>query len=211
MVILKTAQIRGVIYDCDGVLLDSLEANRRFYSHLCEAAGRAPLTEEDLRYVFCHTLSEAVLFLFRNRPDLEERVRNLLGRMDPMTYIEHMKMEPHVIETLEELKRRGILRALNTSRAGSLKLIFDRFGLSRHFDLIVTSLDIRHPKPHPESIEKILKTLHLSPAEALYVGDSVVDRQAADGTGVRFIAYKNREIANGLLIEDHLDLLDLLS
>jgi phosphoglycolate phosphatase len=207
----KMAEIRGVIYDCDGVLFDSLEANRRFYSDLCEAAGRAPLTEEDLRYVYCHTLSEAILFLVRDGPDLEAGARDLLGRMDPMTYIEHIKIEPHVIETLEELRRRGILKALNTSRASSLKFIFDRFELSSHFDLVVTSLDVRHPKPHPESVEKILETLGLSPGEVLYVGDSVVDRQAADGTGVRFIAYKNREIADGLLIENHLDLLGLLS
>jgi HAD superfamily hydrolase (TIGR01509 family) len=116
-----------------------------------------------------------------------------------------------VIETLEELRRRGILKALNTSRAGSLKFLFDRFELSSHFDLVVTSLDVRYPKPHPESVEKILETLGLRPEEVLYVGDSVVDRQAADGTGVRFVAYKNREIADGLLIENHLDLLGLLS
>jgi HAD superfamily hydrolase (TIGR01509 family) len=88
--------------------------------------------------------------------------------------------------------------------------IMERFGLRPFFDMVVTALDVKNPKPHPESIEKILHRFNLKKEEAVFVGDSEVDQQTAKSAGIQFIAYKNREVANDLLIQDHLDLLDLL-
>jgi phosphoglycolate phosphatase len=75
--------------------------------------------------------------------------------------------------------------------------------------MVVTALDVKNPKPHPESIEKIMAAFKLNKEEAVFVGDSEVDKQTAESSGVRFIAYKNRAIANDLLIEDHLEILNL--
>jgi len=74
----------------------------------------------------------------------------------------------------------------------------------------VTALDVKNPKPHPESIEKIIQELHLNKEEAVFVGDSDVDQQTAKSSGIKFIAYKNRDIQNDAYIEDHLDLLNLV-
>jgi len=77
--------------------------------------------------------------------------------------------------------------------------------------MVVTALDVKNPKPHPESIEKILQSLNLKKEEAVFVGDSEVDQQTAKSSGVKFIAYKNRDIVSDAYIDDHLALLDLLS
>jgi HAD superfamily hydrolase (TIGR01509 family) len=114
------------------------------------------------------------------------------------------------LQTLEKLKEKGILRVINTNRTTSMKYIMERFNLSPYFEMVVTALDVKNPKPHPESIEKILREFNLNKEEAIFVGDSDVDQQTAESSGVRFIAYKNREIANDLSIEDHLDLLSLI-
>jgi HAD superfamily hydrolase (TIGR01509 family) len=92
-----------------------------------------------------------------------------------------------------------------------MKYIMEKFNLWPYFEMVVTALDVEHPKPHPESVEKIIEAFRLKKEEAVFVGDSVVDKQTAESSGVRFIAYKNREIANDLSIEDHLDLLALLN
>jgi phosphoglycolate phosphatase-like HAD superfamily hydrolase len=42
------------------------------------------------------------------------------------------------------------------------------------------------------------------------VGDSDVDKQTAESSGIKFIAYKNREIADDLYMEDHLDVLNIV-
>jgi beta-phosphoglucomutase-like phosphatase (HAD superfamily) len=55
---------RLVIFDCDGVLFESREANRAFYNQLLCEMGKARLTEEGLSYVHMHTVFEAVDYLF---------------------------------------------------------------------------------------------------------------------------------------------------
>jgi phosphoglycolate phosphatase-like HAD superfamily hydrolase len=89
--------------------------------------------------------------------------------------------------------------------------IMERFNLRPYFEMVVTALDVKNPKPHPESIEKIIEAFQLKKEEAVFIGDSEVDKQTAESSGVKFVAYKNREIAKDLFIEDHLDLLNLIS
>ena len=138
-------------------------------------------------------------------------VRNFKTETDRFKeYILYLKMEPHLFQTLEKLKEKGILRAINTNRTTSMKYIMEKFDLWPYFEMVVTALDVKNPKPHPESIEKILQEFNLNKEEAVFVGDSDVDQQTAKSSGIKFIAYKNKEIANDAYIEDHLDILKLL-
>jgi len=66
-------KIRCVIYDCDGVLFDSIEANMRLYNDLCSAVGRVPLKEEEIKYVHTHTVYEAIHFISGGEDGLEKR------------------------------------------------------------------------------------------------------------------------------------------
>jgi HAD superfamily hydrolase (TIGR01509 family) len=201
-----------VIYDCDGVLFDSLEANTKLYNDLCSMVGRGPLREEEIQYVHTHTVFEAIHFIFRKENDLEKKALEILKqkKIDLKNYVSYLKMEPHLVEVLEKLKEKGMLRAVNTNRTTSMPYIMERFNLWPYFEMVVTALDVKNPKPHPESIEKIIEAFKLKKEEAVFVGDSDVDKQTAESSGVRFVAYKNREIANDLFIEDHLDLLVII-
>jgi len=206
----EKGKLKCVIYDCDGVLFDSFEANTKLYNDLCTLVGRVPLREEEMQYVHAHTVYEAIHFLFGTENDLEKKALESMKQVDLRNYIVYLKMEPHLFQALEKLREKGILRVINTNRTTSMKHIMERFNLWPYFDMVVTALDVKNPKPHPESIEKIVAALQLKKEEAVFVGDSDVDKQTAESSGVRFIAYKNREIANDLLIEDHLDLLSLI-
>jgi phosphoglycolate phosphatase len=205
-------KIRCVIYDCDGVLFDSLEANTKLYNDLCAIVGRSLLREEELNYVHTHTVFDALHFIFGEENDLEKKALEILKQkqVDLKNYVSYLKMEPHLLQTLEWLKGRGILRAINTNRTTSMKYIMERFDLWPCFEMVVTALDVTNPKPHPESIEKIVKELNLNKEEAVFVGDSDVDQQTAKSSGIKFIAYKNKEIANDAYLEDHLGILKLL-
>ena len=205
-------KIRCVIYDCDGVLFDSLEANTKLYNDLCAMVGRNPLREDEMHYVHTHTVFEALHFIFGKENDLEMKALEILKekRLDLKNYVSYLKMEPHLLQTLEKLRERGIVRAINTNRTTSMPYIMENFNLSPYFEMVVTALDVKKPKPHPESIEKIIEGFRLKKEEAVFVGDSDVDQQTAMSSGVKFIAYKNKEIANGLFIEDHLDILNMI-
>ena len=203
-------KVRCVIYDCDGVLFDSIEANTKLYNDLCVRVGRFPLREEEMSYVHTRTVYEAIHFIFGKEDSLEKKALELLKQIDLREYIEYLKMEPYLLQMLNLLKAHGILRVINTNRTTSMKHVMERFGLWPFFDMVVTALDVKNPKPHPESIEKIIHAFHLNKEEAVFVGDSEVDQQTAASSSVKFIAYKNREITSDAYIGDHLDLLDIL-
>jgi len=205
-------KIRCVIYDCDGVLFDSLEANTRLYNDLCAMVGRCLLREDEMHYVHTHTVFEALHFIFGKENDLEKKALEILKekQVDLKNYVSYLKMEPHLLQVLEKLKEKGILRAINTNRTTSMEYIMERFNLWPYFEMVVTALDVKNPKPHPESVEKIIEAFQLKKEETVFVGDSEVDQQTAGSSGVRFIAYKNKEIANDLFIEDHLNILNII-
>ena len=101
-----------------------------------------------------------------------------------------MIMEPGLKELLEWIKARFGL-AVATNRSNTMEEVLKTHGLTEFFDLVVSSLDVEHPKPHPESLFKILDFFQVGPERILYVGDSAVDEETAKRAGVPFIAYKN--------------------
>jgi phosphoglycolate phosphatase-like HAD superfamily hydrolase len=203
--------IRCVIYDCDGVLFDSLEANSTLYNHIAVSNGRTPLTDDELRYCHINTVKDSIRHLFRNDPRGEGQALMFLNeQIDFKDYVPFLRMEPHLLETLAELRARGVRTAINTNRTTSMPHLMKRFDLTPYFDKVVTALDVTRSKPDPESMDKILEDLKVQPTEALYVGDSIIDLQTARSSGVTFVAYKNPEISTGILIKDHREILGII-
>lgn len=205
-------EIDCVIYDCDGVMFDSLDANRRLYLQIAQSIGRAPLTEEEVRYCHTHTVYDSLRYMFRENEALEKKaVEFLKQEINFKDFIVYLKMEPNLMETLAALKERGIKRAISTNRTTSMPHLMERYGLSPYFEMVVTALDVSNPKPHPESLEKILKAFNLFSHNVVFIGDSEVDRETALAAGVRFVAYKGGGLEADAAIDDHLALLDFLS
>jgi HAD superfamily hydrolase (TIGR01549 family) len=203
-----------VIYDCDGVLFDSLDQNKRLYNHIALSMGRAPLTESEALFCHAHTLNESIKHIFvADETQAEKALAFWKSDINFMDFIGYLKMEPHLIETLKTLKGRGIKTAISTNRTTTMDYIMEKFDLNQYFDLVVTALpkDVKNPKPHPESVEKILNTLNVDGGRVLYVGDSEVDWKTARSSGVAFIAYKNPDLEADGFIDDHRALLAFLS
>jgi HAD superfamily hydrolase (TIGR01549 family) len=204
--------VRCIIYDCDGVLFDSLEANRRLYDRIAVSVGRGPLNDEELRYCHMNTVGDSIHRLFEDDPEGEARARAYwMEKIDFTDFIPYLIMEPHLLETLSALREKGILTAISTNRTTSMPHVMERFRLGPYFDMVVTALDVAHPKPDPESVARILGQLRAQPEETLYVGDSEIDLMTARSSGVRFVSYKNPAISMGMLIEDHREILRFLS
>jgi phosphoglycolate phosphatase len=180
-----------VIYDCDGVLLDTLESNYIFYNSVMEYLGRPPLDRSDLRardilhtYSF-HNVME-YFFAGDERSDDAWAFAKTIHYQDLAPF---MRMEEGLIETLDRLKQ-SVSLAVCTNRATSMEMIIEDFGLSGYFSCVMTASQVTHPKPHPEPLLKVLDHYGIEPGEALFVGDGEVDMLAARDAGVPFIAYK---------------------
>ena len=208
---MKKLPLRCVIYDCDGVLFDSLESNRQLYNDFCLHFGRPPLTEEELRFVHTHTVFEALHAILGHDPHQEKAALDFWKRVDILPYLDLLKMEPYLLETLAFLKDRGIIRAICTSRSTTMKPIMEKFHLGPYFEMVVTALDVRNPKPHREAIDKIVEAFRLDRGKTILVGDSLNDQQTAQSAGILFAAYKNKGIDGDFFIDDHRRMMDLLS
>ena len=186
-------RVTAVIFDCDGVLFDSHRANTLFYNHILARFGLPPMKKQEEGFVHMHTAEESIRHIFRGTPH-EHQAQSYRMEMDYSPFIQDMVIEPGLMELLRLLKPQFGL-AVATNRSNTISEVLRRHGLEGLFDIVVSSVDVRYPKPHPESVFKILRFFRIGPEEALYVGDSLVDSETAKAAGVDFVAYKNPRLA----------------
>lgn len=181
-----------VIYDCDGVMLDTLESNYIFYNSVMEFLGRPALDRSDLKarnVLHTYSFNNVMEFFFAGdqRRDDAWAFAKTIHYQDLAPF---MRMEEGLIETLDRLKN-SVSLAVCTNRATSMEMIIEDFGLSGYFSCVMTASQVENPKPHPEPLFKVLDHYGLEPGEALFVGDGEVDMLSARDAGVPFIAYKS--------------------
>ncbi|BCS55472.1 HAD family hydrolase [Geobacter sp. SVR] len=196
-----------LIYDCDGVMLDTLESNYIFYNRVMEHLGRPPLDRSDLKArTVLHTYSfENVMEYFFGNDPCRDSAWSFAKTIHYRDLAPFMSIEDGLIETLDRLKGRVSL-AVCTNRAISMDMIIDDFGLSGYFEYVMTAAKVTNPKPHPEPLLKILDHFGIEAGEALFVGDGEVDMMSARGAGVPFVAYKSR-LPSSHRIERHGEIL----
>ena len=128
--------------------------------------------------------------------------------IDYLDLVPLMVMEEGYRETLDALVNRVEL-AVCTNRSTSMNTVLDSFGLADYFGCVMTASRVANPKPHPEPLFKVLDHYGIAPGEALFVGDSAVDHQAATAAGVPFVAYK-ADFPSGARIDRHEEIFALL-
>jgi len=185
------SELKLVIFDCDGVMFDSKEANRLYYNRLLTRFNHQPMDREELEYVHTHNVIDSVNHIFRHYPPAEtNQAHAFRQKLDYRDFIRHMIIEPDLEEFLTFLKP-DYHTAISTNRTTTMPTLLQMFGIESYFDKVVTAFDVEHPKPHPEALQVILDYFGLTVENAVFIGDSMVDREHADGVGMRLIAFKN--------------------
>ncbi|MCF8030358.1 MAG: HAD family hydrolase [Desulfohalobiaceae bacterium] len=203
-----TDSLRGVIFDCDGVLIDSREANVRFYNLILEALGLPEMAPEDEDYVHSRTVMESLRHIV---PHSElERAFQEAGRISYKAVLPWIRLQDGLIQALERLRSKGVPCAINTNRTGTMGLVLDQFGLRPYFSPVVTANTVQHPKPHPESLYWILSAWELTPENVVFIGDTDVDCRTAAAAGVPFWAFQNGDLAAKRHIGDHREVADAI-
>jgi len=185
--------LKLVVFDCDGVMFDSKNANRVYYNHLREAFGRPPMDEEELEYVHMHHVMDSTRHLFRAYPADLERAEAYRQSLDYTPYLQYMLMEPDLFQFLDFLQP-DYKTAISTNRTSTMASVLQIFSLADRFDKVVTAFDVAKPKPDPEALEQILTHFGFTVDEAVYIGDSMVDREHTAALGMRLIAFKNQAL-----------------
>ena len=200
--------VKAVIYDCDGVMFDSLEANCVFYGEIFRQMGLR-LDREDtemMRIIHTYANRDVLRYFFPENEVFEQAVLIAKG-INYLSLVHLMKMEDELETTLKALKGRMHL-AVCTNRSSSMDAVLEGFGLAGYFSFVMTAAKASFPKPHPDPLNRVLAHFGLKPHEALFVGDSKVDAEAAAAASVPFVAYKAN--LGGVRIDSHGELLSLI-
>ena len=95
--------IKIVIFDCDGVMFDSVKANTAYYNTILGHFGRGPMTAEQFDYVHMHTVYAALRYLFDNETDRKAAL-SYSATMNYEEFIKYMEIEPNLKILLDWLK-----------------------------------------------------------------------------------------------------------
>ena len=199
------SNLKLVIFDCDGVMFDSREANRVYYNQILAHFGHPPMDTAELDYVHMHHVMASVSHIFRHYPDEIAAAHEYRQALDYTPFLQHMVMEPDLLAFLDYL--RPVRRtAISTNRTTTMPAILELFALGPLFDKVVTAIDVARPKPDPEALHQILEHFGLAADEAIYIGDSEVDQEHAARAGMRLIAFKSPGLAADYHVERFMEI-----
>jgi 2-phosphoglycolate phosphatase len=187
-----------IIYDLDGVLVDSTEAIVEAFEHTLREIGVE--YEEDrlmplMGHGLIHILREVLPEEHRGREwELRERYIHHFQNTDASL----TKLLPGVEEALRRLKELGYRQSVATNKTSSeAKRILRTLGVDDVFDLVVGFLDVPNAKPAPDMILYTLERLGVEKEHAVFVDDTAFGLEAGVEAGVNTVGittgYHTRE------------------
>lgn len=204
----SATDIRGIIFDCDGVLFDSKEANTAYYNHIRLAVNLPPISEEQATYSHMVSADEAIAHIIP--PELMAgaiEARNQARYRD--TFMSMMQPAPYLYPFLQTMKEQGMPLALCTNRSDSVHYVLEHFAMESFFSPVVTITHVR-PKPDPQGLLEIVRMWGTTPDAVIFLGDSLVDQQAAASAGVPFWSFNSPELSAQVHISDFKELEDII-
>lgn len=172
--------MKHVIFDLDGVIIDSVSSMRQAFDFaLRQAAPDSAPSFADFIGLSGLPLREIVGSL--NLPntfadDFHKESRRL---------VDMIEVFPGIREVFEDLKARhvGISVFTGKDRVRTVEIL-RHHDVDHYFESIVTCSDISQGKPNPEGIYRIASVLDIEPGQMVYVGDAPSDIMCAHNAGV---------------------------
>ena len=181
---------RAVIFDMDGVLVDSYHAHYEAWKRVGRRAGR-PIGEDTFATLFGRRNREIIRLLWGDV--LTEAQAEELSQWKEVQYREVLRADfrpmDGAAELLDALKAAGFLLAVGSSGPPeNVRIALEGLGRARLFDATVTGDEVRAGKPDPEVFLKASAKLGLEPRFSAVVEDSTAGVEAAKAAGMAAVA-----------------------
>ena len=179
-------RLRGVLFDLDGVLVESRAVWFEVMRAIARKFGYPEISAEQMARAWGQGIAEDLRMFY---PGLTvEELESEYNLMFPR-YVQHVKVEPDGPAVLEELRAKGIRVAVVTNSPAKLaRAMLDQARVDP--DVLVSGSDVCEPKPAPDGILAALTLLQLTAAQAVFVGDTNFDREAARRARIGFAGYR---------------------
>ena len=191
----KRKQLKGLVFDLDGTLLDSFSAHfeayramfARFGIQISEASFLATYSPNWLHTYQAMGLP-AELWATADAYWLEAAEQQKPGLL------------PGVRETLATLRNSYKLGLVTSGSKERVLRDLARNQIEAYFGIVITGDDVQKPKPSPDGLQLALRQLGLKTREVVYIGDTDIDCKTAQAAQVDFIGIPS---AFGRLRSDH--------
>ncbi len=188
--------IRAVIFDMDGVLINSEPLWKIAEKEVFSSLG-VKITDELVHITSALTAQEVCAFWYERYPwqgktfdqvedDVVARVIELIG--------EHDTKMPGVKEILDFCKNKGLKIGLASNSSHNLiAVVLEKVGIKHYFDFISSAQDVEKGKPDPAVYIFAAKNLGVKPFECLVFEDSIIGMTAAKRAGMSVVAIPAKE------------------
>ncbi len=194
--------IKAVIFDFDGIIVDSEPLHLRAFQRTVETLGlKLSPTDYYSRYLACDDKTFFRKFLEDNGQQGTEGEIVRLVEEKGVCFEEMMgegiRIFPGVVEFLETIRGKFHTAIGSGALTGEINLILGRRGLSEFFDFVIGADDTQNPKPSPEVYLKCLEQLRRDYDGAITAGQCVVFEDSPHGVlaakraGMRCIGITN--------------------
>ena len=182
--------VKGVIFDMDGLMIDSERVTYEGYVIECGKLGLS-MDREFYKTLLGRPLP-AVFQMFYDRYGrsfpMEQVLSNVHAYMEKLFITEGVPVKEGLRDLLKYLKEQGCKTVVATSsNRDRVDHILELTGLSEYFDDSICGNEVEKGKPNPDIFLKACQKVNLSPSEALVLEDSEMGIQAAFSAGIPVI------------------------
>ncbi len=194
--------INTVIFDMDGVLLDSEPIHQRVNQNYFKLLG-TPVSQDFYQKNFIGLPVEQMLIYLKKEHNLTRSVDEMLRECGQLLFedFERSALRPAegVDHLLGELKKRKFNLAVGSSSSPELiSLIIGKLGLDKYFDHLVSGYQVERGKPHPDLFLRIAEIFQADPLQCAVIEDSSLGLQAAVSAGMKTVGVENPESAQDM-------------
>lgn len=180
------AQIKLLISDFDGTLVNTFKANYLAYKDAFSAVGRT-ITEKEYRECFGFRFDDFMKAMRVHDVEIAKEIRKIKGESYPK-YFSNFIVNTPLLEMIKSFRLSGGFTAVaSTARKKNLMNALHYIGAEDAFSYILAGEDVSKGKPNPEIYKNVLQHFKLDPKEALVFEDSEVGMQAASNAGIGFV------------------------
>ena len=184
--------IKAVIFDMDGVVVDSEPLWKKAEKHVFTSVG-VDVLEELSSITESMTTAEVTRFWYERQPwankTLEEVENEVIDRVEFLINNEGFAMDG-IKEILEKFKSKGYKIGLATNSPFRLiSAVLNKFNLSGYFDVISSAEHELQGKPDPAIYLSSARKLNVQPESCLVFEDSYVGLMAAKNAGMKVVAF----------------------